>query len=179
MLQYLLNVFLQASTGEEFDLSWIAILIAGISAAGVTGSFLLSWYGSKRLADQKITEMTIKYNQELSDLAGKLGNSKTGEEFDLFFNRYINKLDELASLNIRGFISDHVCDVFYLFLKDGNDSIEWLEKNATLPHSFREGAEDLLDWYKEHKKTSKKERIPVAVEALQKIIRNNNSKKQD
>ena len=165
MLQYLLNIFLQASTGEEFDLSWIAILIAGISAAGITGSFLLSWYGTKRLADQKITEMTIKYNQELTDLAGKLGYSKTEDEFDLFFNRYINKLDELASLNIRGFISDHVCEFFYLFLKDGNDSIE--------------GAKDLLDWYKEHKKTSKKERIPVAVIAFQNIPRNNNSKKQD
>jgi len=179
MLQYLLNVFLQASTGEEFDLSWIAILIAGISAAGITGSFLLSWYESKRLADQKITEMTIKYNQELTDLAGKLGNSKTGEEFDLFFNRYINKLDELASLNIRGFIPDHVCDFFYLFLKDGNDSIEWLEKHATLPPTFREGSKGLLDWYKKHKKTSKEERIPVAVIAFQSIARNNNSKKQD
>ena len=169
MLQYLMNIFLQASSGEELDLSWIAILIAGISAAGVTASFLLSWYESKRLTDQKITEMTIRYNEELTELAGKLGLSNTVDEFEMFFNKYINKLDELASLNNRGFISDDVCDFFYFFLKDGNDSIEWLEKNAELPHSVREGSNDLLDWYKEHKKTSKKERTPVAVTAFQRI----------
>jgi hypothetical protein len=88
------------------DTSWIAVLIAGISAGGVTGSFLLSWWAQKKDNDRKYAEFIIEFSDDLIYLEEKKANLGTKAEIIAWLFTQLNKLEQLAHLRKRGKIPD-------------------------------------------------------------------------
>ena len=161
------DVFLQ------IDIGWVAIIIAGISAIAVTGSLIMNGWETKKLADQRIAEMTINYNQTLSDMSTNVAFSKDLDEFNTHVSKYLNKLDELASLNNKGILSDKIADFFYHFIKDGYDTMKWAESVKLLktpPHE--KTYSDIIEWYKKNKDEKREiARKPIAQQAYGHLIK--------
>jgi hypothetical protein len=109
------------------DSSWIAVLIAGISAAGVTGSFLLSWWAQKKDNDRKYAEFIIEFSDDLNALEEKKVNLSTKTEIIAWFFTQLNKLEQLAYLRKRGKIPDDAIEFFRVIIEFAYDGLEQLD----------------------------------------------------
>jgi hypothetical protein len=109
------------------DTSWIAVLIAAISAAGVTGSFLLSWWAHKKDNDRKYAEFIIEFSDDFNALEEKKVNLKTKTEIIAWFFTQSNKLEQLAYLLKQGKISDDAMEFFRVIIEFAYDGLEQLD----------------------------------------------------
>jgi hypothetical protein len=109
------------------DTSWIAVLIAGISAGGVTGSFLLSWWAQKKDNDRKYAEFIIEFSDDLIYLEEKKVNLGTKAEIIAWLFTQLNKLEQLAHLRKRGKIPDDALEFFRVIIEFAYDGLEELD----------------------------------------------------
>jgi len=145
------DFFLQASTDTSADLAWIAILIAGISAIGITGSFLLNWRVTSKENDRKYAELVSKYINELNELEDKRHIVKTTDEKVSHVTKELNKVEEIVFLNSKGKIPYDLTIYFEQWIQEAYTMLEIMDgKNIDGKIIYKKHWKHLIAWCKKH-----------------------------
>jgi hypothetical protein len=102
-------------------------LIAGISAAGVTGSFLLSWWAQKRYNDRKYAEFIIRFSDSLIALEHEKLSGGTKTEIIAWLFSQLAKLEQLAYLGKSGKIPNDALEYFRIWIDFAYDGLKQLD----------------------------------------------------
>lgn len=127
MLEFLANIFLQTLVEKSDDLTWIAILIAGISAAGVITGLMLNF---KRLGSEnnaRYIQITREFVNDLLIQYEKEDNVKTLEQADQYAVAVLNILSRIAHLRLLGKIPNYTTDFFEVDFKFGKLLLDWYD----------------------------------------------------
>ena len=172
------DVYLQTpGIADAVFFSWIAILIAGISAAAVTCSFLLNWRISVKENNRKYSELINTLQNQLNQLLDREYAIKTPESFMQLIYQYLNKVEEIAYLTLKDKIPSDISEYFIWWLKDAYSIIVTLDKKEITDDVFhKETWRYLLDWKKKYFPETKefypKDESPLFLIRLNYLLKN-------
>lgn len=161
------------------NLSWIAILIAGISAGGVIGSLLLNWYVATKENDRKYAEFISKYIRELDELQNirHTFDGKPKKEIMTHITTELNIIEEIVFLNSKGKIPFDMTIYFKQWIEEAFTTLEAIDGQSFEDYVIhKENWHHLLDWCKEHN-IEKTEYTPALLVSLMGL--DNKSKSTD
>ena len=176
MLEFLANIFLQTTASKSDDLAWIAILIAGISAAGVVIGFLLNY---KRLGaenDARYIQIMREFLQDLRSEYSKEKDLKTTLEADQYACEVMNVLGRIAHLNLMNKVPYEITDFFNYDFRYGKLLLEWYDEVGIMEDAEKTWF-NLAKWCKDNSVISAPEKVlpNILLKILKESRKNKNS----
>jgi hypothetical protein len=118
MLSLIPSAFGQELTVTE-EVSWWALIVAIISAAGVFGGFLLNWKSLKMQNDTMVTNLLTNLAHDMSKEIEKELQLDTREKCILYADLYLDNLSRIAILFERKHLPNDMKDYFAAYFSYG------------------------------------------------------------
>jgi hypothetical protein len=130
------------------DLGQIEVIAGGIFAGIVATAFGIFWtvYQRGKEKDKEDLELTQNYGEQLSNIMDSERDLKTKLECSLYVEKYLDLLEQLASLYKDGQLREHVADYFENNFCYGLTLKNWYGANI-YEDSLQENRWTDLDWW--------------------------------
>jgi len=150
MYENITTVILQTNS-TTFDVSWIALIIAAVSAGAVAGTFILNWGVSKTENNRKYADLINVIHNQLNHFIEQEFQINDIRNLRRVIAQYLNKVEEIAYLTLKGRLPKDVAEYFHWWLKDGYSILIMLNNQLIAGDVFhKETWQYILDWKNEN-----------------------------
>jgi len=143
-----------ANPQPPFDVGSIEFIAYGIITGVIATAFGIAWTVKTRRDERKKEDLELiqNFGNQLSEITREEETLETKLDCSLYAERYLDTLDQIASLLYKELIRKDVADYFENYFKYGMNLWYWYKENVEkipktmLEEEFSKGLKDYFDW---------------------------------